>query len=60
MLCQIQRPLQGAALILDFFLQEGDGVKQLLRPGRAPRHVHVNGNHLIHSLHQSVVVEDSA
>src|SRR5450755_80424 len=53
----IQRALDRATLFLNLFLQQSDGVNQLLRPRRATRNVDVDGDHLIYTLHQSVIVE---
>jgi hypothetical protein len=55
----MQRPPQRSAFSLDFFLQQGDGVDQLLGTGRAARDVRVDGNYMVHALHQGVVIKDS-
>src|SRR5271156_6483289 len=59
-LSDIERALDGAALLLNFFLQQSDGVDQLLGPRRAAGNVYVDGDYLIHALHQRVIVEHSA
>src|SRR5260221_1528452 len=47
---QVQRPLERSALFLNFFLQQRDGMDQLLRPRRAAGHVNINRDDLVHAL----------
>src|SRR6516164_160270 len=51
---EVQDLCQYVLVLVDLLLQQGDGIDQLLRPGRAPWHVNVYRNHLVHR-HQSVV-----
>lgn len=56
----IQGFFNGAAFLLNLLLQQGDGVDQLLRTRRASGDVDVHWNDLVDTLHQGVVLEDSA
>src|SRR5580704_14532912 len=60
LLGDVQGALDRAALSLNFFLQESDGVDQLLRTRRAARNIYIDGNNLVYTLHQSVIVEHAA
>src|SRR6266404_7984529 len=57
---QIQRLLHRAALDHDFFLQQRDGIDQLLGTRRTAGDVDIHGNDLIHALHERVIIEDAA
>jgi hypothetical protein len=56
----IQCALDSATLFLNLFLQQSDGVDQLLGTRRAAGNVYVDRNHLIHTLHQRVIIEHPA
>src|SRR5580700_4733794 len=60
LLGDVQGALDCAALFLDLFLEESDGVNQLLRTRRAARNIYIDGNNLVYALHQSVIVEHAA
>ena len=57
---EVQSALEAAALVGDFFLQQGDGVDQLLGAWRAAGDVNVYGDDLVDALHQRVIIEDAA
>src|ERR1700754_5084607 len=59
-LTQVEGPLQAAALPQDLFLQQSDGVNQLLRTRGASRNVDIDRDDLIDALQYRVVVENSA
>src|SRR6202034_4177055 len=59
-LTQVEGSLQAAALPQDLFLQQSNGVNQLFRTRGASRNVHIHRDDLIDTLHQRVIVEDSA
>src|SRR6185437_3925992 len=46
-LSDVQRLEKTAWLTLNFFLQQRNRIKKLFRPRRAPRHIHIHGNHLV-------------
>jgi hypothetical protein len=54
---QVQRLLDGAALFLDFFLQQRNGVDELFGPRWATGDVDIHGNNLVHALHQRIVLK---
>src|SRR5579863_3279755 len=51
---------QAARFTLDLLLEERDGIHKLFGTRRAPRDVDIYRDHLVHSLHNGVVVEDPA
>src|SRR5579859_20595 len=51
---------EAATLFVDFALQLHQSVQQHLRTRRAAGNVHVHGNHLIHALHNRVIIEHAA
>src|SRR5260370_21443219 len=57
---QIQRLLHRAALDHDFFLQQRDGINQLLGTWRTAGDIDIHGNDLIHTLHERVIIENAA
>src|SRR5580692_5692891 len=54
---KIERLADGAPLFLDFFLQQRDGVDQLFWSRRAAGNVDVDRDHLVHALHQRIVLK---
>jgi len=46
--------------MLDFLLQQRDGMEKLLRARRASRHINIDGDDLVDSLDKSVILKDSA
>ena len=48
---QIQGLLDGPALVLDFFLQQSDGVDELLGTRRTSGNINIDGNHLVDALY---------
>src|SRR4029077_10560328 len=59
-LCDVQGAFEAAAFVGNFFPQLENGIEQSLGAGRASGNVDVHGDHLVHSLHDGVVVEDAA
>src|SRR5579863_2102346 len=59
-LAEVQRALDGAAFLLNFFLQQSDGVDQLLGTRWASGHIDIDRNNLIYALYQGIVIEDAA
>ena len=57
---QIQRPLHRPALGLNLLLQQSDGIDELFGARRTTGNVNVYRNDLVHTLHQSVIVEHAA
>ena len=57
---QVERFLDRATFLLDLLLQQGNGIDQLLGTRRAPGNIHVNGDNLIHTLNQGIVLEYAA
>src|ERR1700676_3075636 len=57
---QIQRLLHRATLDHDFFLQQRDGVNQLLGTRWTAGDIDIHGNDLIHALHERVIIENAA
>src|SRR5260370_1119507 len=57
---KIQSALEGALLVVDFFLKLEDGVKKGFWTRRAAGNVNINGNDLIAALDDGVIVEDAA
>src|SRR5271163_2198315 len=57
---QIQGFLDGPAFVLDFFLQQGDGVDELFGARRTSRNINIDGDDLVDALHQCVVLENAA
>src|SRR6185369_8972829 len=60
LLFEVQRTAERSTFLLDLFLQQRDRIDQLFRTRRASGNVNVDRNPLVHSLDESVVVEDSA
>jgi hypothetical protein len=56
-LCDVKGFLDGAALLLNLFLQQGDGIDQLLRTGGAAGDIHIHWNDLVNALNQRVVLK---
>jgi len=54
---KIQSFADGAALFLDFLLQQRDRVDQLLRAWWASGNIDIDWDHLIHTLHQRIVLK---
>src|ERR1700720_3873928 len=54
---EVERTPEAPTLIHDFFLQERDGVDQLLGTGRTSRNIYIHRDHLVDALDQSVIVE---
>src|SRR6185437_7496547 len=59
-LANIDRFEEAAALFVDFALQLHQRVQQHLRTRRAAGNVNVHGNHLVHALHNRVIIEHAA
>src|SRR5258708_7323630 len=57
---KIQSALEGALLVVDFFLKLEDGVKKGFWTRRAAGNVNINGNDLIAALDDGVIVENAA
>src|SRR5271166_2568 len=57
---QVHCAPERAAVILDFFLQQHDGVNQLFWSRRATGNIDVHRNPLVNALHQRVIVEHAA
>ncbi len=56
----VQSALNRSALRLNLLLEESDRVDQLLGTRRASGNIDIDGNNLVHTLHQRVVIEDPA
>src|SRR5229473_45355 len=56
---QIQRLLHRAAFDHDFFLQQRNGINQLLGTRRTSGDIDIHRNDLIHALHERVIIEDA-
>src|SRR4051812_31506045 len=52
----ITLPAGGHVLVLDALLQQHDALEERLGPRRAPRHVDVDGDHLVDALGDRVAV----
>jgi hypothetical protein len=46
--------------MLNLFLEQGDGIKELLGPGRASGDIDVDRDNLIHALDECVIVKHTA
>src|SRR5258708_21357292 len=57
---KIQSALEGALLVVDFFLKLKDRVEKSFWTRRAAGNVTINGNDLIAALDDGVIVEDAA
>jgi hypothetical protein len=57
---KIQCTFEGAFFVVDFLLQLEDGVEDGFGPRGAARDVHIDGNHLVATLHDGVIIEDAA
>ncbi len=60
LLAKLREPSKAAARRIDLLLQLEDRVEQSFRSRRATWNVNINRDHLIHALHDRVVVEDAA
>src|SRR5208337_2074250 len=60
LLTNVKSTLEGSTLFNDLLLQQGNGVDKLLGTRRAAGNVNIDGNPLVDSLHDRIVIEDSA
>src|ERR1700681_2450331 len=57
---QIQSALEGTRFRIDLFLELQNRVQERFRAGGTPRNVYIHWNNLIATLHNGVIIEDTA